>query len=52
MDEERKKENKKWESQISALNLEVATEKEQAKVCVCLLYPYYMYLVFHMTLVL
>ena len=33
MDEELKKESKKWESQITALKLEVATGKDHAKVC-------------------
>ena len=50
MDEQLNRESKKWESEIAALKLEVATGKEYAKVCVCLLYPYYAYLVFHMTI--
>ena len=50
MDEQLNRESKKSESEIAALNLEVATRKDHAKVCVCLLYPYYTYLVFHMTI--
>ena len=38
MDEQLKRESKKWESENTTLKLEVATEKEHAKVCVCLLY--------------
>ena len=50
MDEQLKRESSEWQSEITALKLEVATGKEHAKVCVCILYPYYMYLVYHMTI--
>ena len=43
MDEQLKRESKKWESENTALKLEVATGKEHAKVSVYLLYPYYMF---------
>ncbi len=43
MDEQLKRESKKWETKNTALKLEVATGKEHVKVCVCLLYSYYMF---------
>ena len=38
MGEQLKRESKKWESENTALKLEIVTGKEHAKVCVCLLY--------------